>query len=259
MYDPMGLWAWDDDWVETIIDVVTQREVAKNFVQGAADGGVMALNQFTFEASDTLNQMSYDIKMQAEAEGLADLYIASEAFSRLSREAALAAATGGAANAATAGLAKAATSNTGRAFVLSTSLKLGELRLAPATLETIHVLATSSRSAYVVSSIVVGAKAVSKNSNAYVGKTIVYEITTKGLSSAFRYGESAQTKLVNGIPNRIQTQLRELKKLYPGREFGHRIIKVFDNKLDAKALERGLIEDFYDLHGCMPEGNKVFR
>ena len=44
MYDPMGLWAWDDDWVETIIDVVTQREVAKNFVQGASDGFLVTTN-----------------------------------------------------------------------------------------------------------------------------------------------------------------------------------------------------------------------
>jgi hypothetical protein len=44
MYDPMGLWAWDDDWVETIIDVVTQREVAKNFLQGASDGFLVTTN-----------------------------------------------------------------------------------------------------------------------------------------------------------------------------------------------------------------------
>jgi RHS repeat-associated protein len=44
LYDPMGLWAWDDDWVETIIDVVTQREVAKNFVQGAGDGFLVTTN-----------------------------------------------------------------------------------------------------------------------------------------------------------------------------------------------------------------------
>jgi hypothetical protein len=163
MYDPMGLWAWDDDWVETFLALQLPGTASGNaawqgFVDGAGDGVILAANQFTFEWFDALNQLAAETRMAGAEHGLGGAYAWSEGFAVLSREAAIAAATGGAANAATAGLAKAATSNTGWAFVLSVSLKLGELRLAPATLETIHVLATSSRAGYVVSSLVAGAK-----------------------------------------------------------------------------------------------------
>ncbi len=48
MYDPMGLWAWDNDWVETALDLVTPGAVGdaarSGFAQGAHDGYLVTTN-----------------------------------------------------------------------------------------------------------------------------------------------------------------------------------------------------------------------
>lgn len=92
--DPMGLWGWDHDWLETIVDLVLPTEqgdaARSGFAQGARDGALIQLNEYTFHQFSGL-----DCESQRLIRENGDLYQASAWAGKVSREAAIFAATAG--------------------------------------------------------------------------------------------------------------------------------------------------------------------
>jgi hypothetical protein len=105
----------------------------------------------------------------------------------------------------------------------------------------------------------VPAKRVHMNSLDYDGPTFVYDIIDVNRKRTFKIGESGRYETIDGIPIRVREQLRQIRRDYPGGRFEHRIAGEFDGKRAAREFETTRIQDFYDDHGCLPDGNKGFH
>lgn len=106
-------------------------------------------------------------------------------------------------------------------------------------------------------------KKVHGNSLNYKGDTHVYKITNK--DKVFKVGESGQGTNLYEKSKRAEQQVRKLQKETGDSSYESKIIKNFDNKQDARAYEKKLIERTRSRYGedkndkSILTGNKTNR
>jgi URI fold toxin 2 len=97
-----------------------------------------------------------------------------------------------------------------------------------------------------------------KNKNNAIGNFCIYQILIK--QRLFKYGKADTDRITksSGDPTRIHQQKRILSKIYGDGTARHQIISDLLNVSteDAKNEEKSILQQYYELTGEVPEGNK---
>ena len=95
-----------------------------------------------------------------------------------------------------------------------------------------------------------------KNSNAYIGPQVVYEIRING--QVYKYGKADMTQLSStGNPVRLQSQINRLQRLYPDSQVTGRVLykNPSISTQQIKQVETAYIQQYYNMYGTLPIGN----